>query len=288
MQYAYQESLVPHTIVIMMIPAIMTSGTCVLGGTIATGDPLMPLERLGYCALYTGTSWPICYSLSVVTLYLLRFRALHEIVLSLLIVALFGASASTAMVHLVATLVRGHQSTTANLLALYLIIATITVPCSMLLFYLAYQRVKFIRVPDLSVASSAATAPHGDVETTPNAAARELEQIHSNDGHATESETGVAGLPHELEGDVIYLKSEDHYVYVHTVTGCSLIKMRLSDAVAGLGDRGVQVHRSYWVSRRHIQELVKRDRQVLLRLTRNHEVPVSSRYREVVRAILTM
>ena len=89
-----------------------------------------------------------------------------------------------------------------------------------------------------------------------------------------------------LGGDVIFLKSEDHYVYVCTSADSALIKMRFADAVAELGDSGTQVHRSYWVAYHHMLGLTRRDRQLLLRLSGDHEVPISSRYRAAVQAVL--
>ena len=82
------------------------------------------------------------------------------------------------------------------------------------------------------------------------------------------------------------MKSEDHYVHVRTSTGSALVTMRFVDAVTELGDAGLQVHRSYWVSRRHIRGLTKRDRKLLLRLSRSHTVPISTPYRDAVQAIL--
>ena len=95
-------------------------------------------------------------------------------------------------------------------------------------------------------------------------------------------------LPRSLGRDVIYLKSADHYIDVFTTIGSNLIKMRFADAVAELGDGpGTRVHRCYWVAYHHIEELVKRDRKYALRLTGNHEVPVSPTYRSAVRAAIT-
>ena len=246
MQSAYQESLNPQMIVVMLIPVILTSGYCALVGPIVTDYSLTSFERLGYCALYACASWPICYSLNVVTLYLLRFRALHEIVLSVLIVALFAALVSTSVVHLVETLVRSNQSTTKELLTLYMLVALITVPCSLLLVYLVFQSVKHFRVPDHTPTSSDVVRPYGDAEAGRSSSSGEEEIVRSKEGHAVASDTALTGLPHELEGDVVYLKSEDHYVFVQTVASSSLIKMRFSDAVSCLSDRGVQVHRCYW------------------------------------------
>ena len=92
--------------------------------------------------------------------------------------------------------------------------------------------------------------------------------------------------PRGLGTDLIYIKSEDHYLEVHTTVGSSLIKMRFSDAVAELGDRGVQVHRSYWVANGHVTRSVRNGKRTLLRLTGDHKVPVSATYLPAVRAML--
>ena len=70
--------------------------------------------------------------------------------------------------------------------------------------------------------------------------------------------------------------------------GSSLIKMRFADAIAALGDAGIRAHRSYWVALDHMQELIKRDRKLLLLLSGNHEAPVSARYLPAVRAALNL
>ena len=93
-------------------------------------------------------------------------------------------------------------------------------------------------------------------------------------------------LPERLGTDLIYIKSEDHYLEVHTTVGSSLIKMRFSDAVAELSDRGIKVHRSYWVATRHVKRSVRSGRRTLLRLTGDHKVPVSVTHMPAVRAAL--
>ena len=84
--------------------------------------------------------------------------------------------------------------------------------------------------------------------------------------------------------DVIYLKADGRYLQAYTTTGSSRVLMRFSDAVAALGDLGVQVHRSYWVAHREVLELVKRDTHTLLLVTGGREIPVSRTYLNAVRA----
>ena len=94
-------------------------------------------------------------------------------------------------------------------------------------------------------------------------------------------------LPDKLGTDLLFLKSEDHHIEVHTIVGSSLVKMRFMDAVAELGDRGIQVHRSYWVATRHAKTMVRSGNRRLVRLTGGHQVPVSVTYLSDIRAAVS-
>ncbi|MEL7189799.1 MAG: LytTR family DNA-binding domain-containing protein [Pseudomonadota bacterium] len=83
-------------------------------------------------------------------------------------------------------------------------------------------------------------------------------------------------LPAELGSDIIALEMEDHYVRVHTALGSELILMRLRDAISHLSDvEGRQVHRSWWVARGAVEDVVREGRNVRLKLARDIEAPVS-------------
>ena len=93
-------------------------------------------------------------------------------------------------------------------------------------------------------------------------------------------------LPRKLGTDLIYVKVEDHYVKAVTPAGSGLILMRFADAVAELSAHGLQVHRSYWVSRRYMKRVIPKDGRTILRLTTGQEIPVSRTYLRAVRAAL--
>ena len=93
-------------------------------------------------------------------------------------------------------------------------------------------------------------------------------------------------LSPEVGRDIVYLKVSGHYVEVTASGGSDMILMRLADAVDALGGLGMQVHRSYWASFKHMQRLVRREGRMLLRLTDGREVPVSRPYLKAVRAVL--
>ena len=89
--------------------------------------------------------------------------------------------------------------------------------------------------------------------------------------------------PAALGRDIVYLKVRSHYVNVVTTAGSRALLMRFADAVAELGDQGMQVHRSYWVARRHVVGIERRAERTVLLLTGGEEVPVSRTYLAAVR-----
>jgi LytTr DNA-binding domain len=83
-------------------------------------------------------------------------------------------------------------------------------------------------------------------------------------------------LPAAIGQDILCLENEDHYVRVHTPAGNALVLIRMRDAVAALEALdGARVHRGWWVARKAIGEVVRRDRATLLRLTDGRDVPVA-------------
>jgi hypothetical protein len=83
-------------------------------------------------------------------------------------------------------------------------------------------------------------------------------------------------LPAELGSVIIALEMEDHYLRVHTLLGSALVLMRLRDGIALLGDLdGMQVHRSWWVARSAVEDVVRDGRNVRLKLPRGLEAPVA-------------
>ncbi len=83
-------------------------------------------------------------------------------------------------------------------------------------------------------------------------------------------------IPTRLGRMVLCLKMEDHYVRVHTPKGSALVLMTLSQAIAGLNDvEGVQTHRSWWVARASITDVIEDGRKLRLRLANGLEAPIS-------------
>ena len=91
-------------------------------------------------------------------------------------------------------------------------------------------------------------------------------------------------IPHRIAGDLLCLRTEDHYLRIHTTVGHDLILFRLKDAVSELaGADGMQVHRSYWVARAAVANTEKKGRKTTLLLKNGLRVPVSESFLPIVR-----
>ena len=93
-------------------------------------------------------------------------------------------------------------------------------------------------------------------------------------------------LPLALQAaEVKALNSEGHYVQVYTSLGRHMLLMRLGDAIAlTSGIDGLQVHRSWWVSRDAVIDTRTASGKLELQIEPETWVPVSRSYRAAWRA----
>lgn len=95
----------------------------------------------------------------------------------------------------------------------------------------------------------------------------------------------ILRLPQELGQNVIALSAEDHYVRVHTPKGNDLVLYRFKDAVREMPEeKGLQVHRSHWISQSAISRFEEAGRGYQVVLNDSIMIPVSQRYIEVLKA----
>ena len=258
---------------------------CVLGAGVLTltvvspmgiEESLGPLQRLAFVALCGVCCWPLCHALSAAILYVARSRPPLQILLACLSGALFMAVPLSAVVFTVYGLFQPRHAANLRLPEVYLNTAVLALACGSIVHYVACQRVK------LGQAAKAGARPVSSAdnagETAP--AAGSVPWSDSRDGF-------FARLPEMVGRDIVYLTVSGHYINVVTTAGSCLLLMRLADAVAALGDIGMQVHRSYWVAHRHIIGVLRRDGRMALRLTGSQEVPVSRSHMAAVRAAVS-
>lgn len=91
-------------------------------------------------------------------------------------------------------------------------------------------------------------------------------------------------LPIDKRGPLISLSVQDHYTEVVTAQGRELVLLRLSDAMAEVGDTpGLQVHRSHWVATNAITSVRREGARAILTMAGGHEIPVSRSYIPTIR-----
>ena len=83
------------------------------------------------------------------------------------------------------------------------------------------------------------------------------------------------------QDDITALEAEDHYVRVYSADASELIHYRFTDAVEEMKSKnGLQVHRSFWVSKTAIESMVRRGRSFDIVLTGGKRVPVGQTYKQ--------
>jgi hypothetical protein len=83
-------------------------------------------------------------------------------------------------------------------------------------------------------------------------------------------------LPPELGTDVIFIKAEKQYIMVTTTLGSRLVNYGLGQAINSFAEEyGYRIHRSIWVSKKHIRRIDKKLRTVTM--SNDATLPISRR-----------
>ena len=360
-QFEYCEMLNRRVVGFALTTAALGVGILSLVGPIGSYESLSLLQRFVYCTVATAFSWPVFYSMNVLTLYITRHRASNERALAAALAMLIAAVPCTAVVVTYQTLFHADRSVYDGFLTLYIVVASTAVSCCLLFHFVVCQRLAHTAGPRVAssrenvsaekVVVEAAEGDEGDtvdrralgdsatgagghgpaadppgdttglggldadgeaadsdaeaapaylpVESTVRTSAlgsspRDMAERAANPSPAVADGEArprfLDRLPDGLGHDLVYIRTVDHYLEVHTTAGSGRVLVRFSDAVAELGDLGMQVHRCYWIAHRTLleegAELVTRGNRIVLRLAGDREVPVSRTYLPNVRAAL--
>ena len=312
MRLAYRELLSPSMIRMVLATVALVVAVMTVVGPFGTYITLTPLDRLAYFSASAFLGCVFGYSLNVVTLYFMRFRSRLSVGLGLAAAAAVGAVPCAAIAYGFQALFYPEYPDQMGLMKLYSMAATVAVACSFLLHYALCQRLRYAGEIGAHRGGGGAVAAHEDVDgeaathPMPDAPAPAspmpppteapdaplVPPASSESAPVTEEDAEprpafLQRLPVDVPGDLIYLQTENHYIHVYTSAGSCRVLFRFADAVAELGGRGMQVHRSYWVAHRHVIGVVRRDNRMMLRLTGDHAVPVSRTYLPAVNAALS-
>lgn len=89
-------------------------------------------------------------------------------------------------------------------------------------------------------------------------------------------------LPPVLGTDLIAAQSELQYVRIYTTLGDALVLGALKDVAEQREAEGQLVHRTWWVSNRHVRTLRRKGAQYVLTMANGLEIPVSRRRQKVL------
>ena len=270
-QAAYREALTPYIFkrVLILIALYLGAYTviCPLGV-----DNLTWTQRTAYLGLCSALCAPLCYAEYVVTLYVTRFWSPPNITLAVFATTFIATPTATAVAYGVDTLLFPPVLVPADLPTVYLFLTISVLICGAVVHYLVSQRFRDEPTGDAWTETLSETA-------SPEAADDRVASRVPTLRDAPEPRSRfLRRMPAEAGQDIIYLKMSDHYVEVVTATGHCTLLMRFADAVHELANEGIRVHRSYWVSLRHVNGWTKRNQRMFLRLTGGHMVPVSRTY----------
>lgn len=289
MRHTYRELLTPRMVrdVLAALTAVVAVFTII--GPISTYEQLSPLRRLGYWSLWYFVAWPVCFCMSAVALYWLRERTPRAATIGLAGTTLLAAVPATGIVCSIDQLLR--PECVGGLPITYLRVLAVMMPATLLVHFIALQRVKLNAAPGLQEAAQppARTVPDGTGDHAARVSCNDPTPAAAPRAEATpltRPRSVFDRLPRQLGTDLIFLKVEDHYVKAYTPAGSGLILMRFADAVAELSDHGLQVHRSYWVAKTYMKRVMPKDGRTVLRLTTGQDIPVSRTHLHAVRAAL--
>ena len=322
--YAHREMLDPRMVLVSATVVAVAALALTVFGPVGIDDNLGPLQRFAFVVTCSILCWPLCHALSAATLSLVRTWPPRQIMLACAGAVLFSTLPCTAVTCMVYWLFEPTIAAQVGVVEIYCNVAVAVGMCSLLVHYAACVRVRLRHASEAAGGGrtglmATATEPTGDGRAGPTETAAEasshdctLDVVPTPGGAPSahglaDPSTGSAAhrraasaaaaerqarfldrLPEPGSRDVVYLHVNGHYVNVVTTAGSHMILMRFADAVAELGDLGLQVHRSYWVALRHVTGALRRDERTVLRVTGDREVPVSRTYLAAVRAAIAV
>jgi len=89
-------------------------------------------------------------------------------------------------------------------------------------------------------------------------------------------------IPQALGLDIVLIRADANYVHVHTTLGKTMFLYSLTKASEELGNRGLLVHRSYWLSLDHVQSVKRSGNKTICLMSDGTTVPVSRRRQHAI------
>jgi len=262
----------------------------VVVGPFGTFDQLTTLERMQYWGMSIVLNW-----LQIRLAYLVLHEAFgrRRFWSPVLLASALAAVPATFEVIWLESHFRPAQKHDLAFGSLYLQVLLLTLVITIPLVHYFTGRGKAIELAEAAEAQAATTtsgtpAAAGSVSADADTGADADADSDSGGTEAANARPTVVPflqrIPIRLGRDLLCLQAEDHYVRVYTAVGDDLILHRFSDSIQELdGLEGLQVHRSWWIARAAVADVIRRDRKTWLCLKNGLEVPVSRTYLAAVK-----
>ncbi len=125
--------------------------------------------------------------------------------------------------------------------------------------------------PLLDVYRPRVTSPEADLATPECTSEASAERPD-----ADRNDRALAQLPRHL-GEAIAIRADLHYLHVTATNGEATLLGTMASVDRELGDKGLRVHRSFWVATAHVRRMVKGPYGWTCELSNGSKVPVSRR-----------
>ena len=169
-RYAYRELLRPRTVAIAVASAVLFTVAMTVFAPLGT-SALRPLLRFAYWGLCTVVTFPACYALAAVVLYLGRLRSLMEMVPAIVAAVLIEGLLCTAVMVAASILFVSAPVVPLSPATTYLTATIVVAVCTFFAHYVTFLRISHERAAAGTGGSSqAATPPSRRHDAMPTAA----------------------------------------------------------------------------------------------------------------------
>ena len=125
--------------------------------------------------------------------------------------------------------------------------------------------------------ASAVSEPEPQPEPQPEATSGTLSAL---------SNPLLARIPAAIGTDLVFARSDLHYLQLRTTLGSTTLLGTIAEIEAEMGDRGLRVHRSFWVALGHVRRVRRSASGWYCLMSDQTKVPISRRRLSVVKDTL--
>ena len=157
---AYREFLAPRTIAIAIASVALFVVAMTIFGPLGTLETLRPLPRAAYWGLCAVVTFPLCYALAAVVLYLARHGSLVQMLPAVAAAVLFEGLVCTAVVETADMVFRPAHVDPRTLVNTYLTVTIVVAVVTFFVHFVVFQRIRAAAADAERPAPGAASPSH--------------------------------------------------------------------------------------------------------------------------------